>query len=436
MGTCGKRMILNLLLSPAGSHRGAWRHPDTRLEEIHDIRHYHRLARLAEQARIDSLFLADGLSVEVEAVRHGPILSFEPLTLLSSIASVTEHIGLIATASTTFGEPYPTARFFSSLDAISGGRAGWNIVTTGVERTAYNFGLSSLPPHAFRYERAREFTEVVLKLWESWEEDALVQDKAAGVYADPAKVHDIFHEGTHFSVRGALNAIRCPQGRPLLVQAGASEEGRDLAARYAEMIFTVQPTLEEAREFYRDIKERTSEAGRSPDSIKVLPGILVTVGATEAQAGQRAAELRAIISVERSVMSLSNLLGMDFSAYSLDDPFPALPEPHEVNAYQSFHALVRKITSREALTIREFVHQYWSGSGQLSVTGTPRQVADVMEAWFLGGAADGFNVMPQLAFGGVEAFLELVVPELQRRGLFPERYTGRTLRENLGLGRL
>ncbi|WP_159884837.1 LLM class flavin-dependent oxidoreductase [Paenibacillus puerhi] len=433
MGEHNRRMILNLVLQNGGSHRGAWRHSSARLDEIHDIKYIHRLAQKAEAARIDSLFIADGLSIEAKAVQHGPIFGFEPLTLLSSIATVTERIGLIATVSTTFNEPYNVARQFASLDHISGGRAGWNIVTTGVERTAFNFGLEQLPPHKERYERAREFTEVVQKLWDSWEEDALVQDKEAGIYADAGKVHDIHHKGAYYSVRGALNIMRPPQGRPLLVQAGASDEGKALAARFAEVIFTVQPTLEDAQQFYRDIKSRTAAEGRSPESLHILPGLLVIVGATEEEALEKAGELRRLGPIERSVMSLSNLLGIDFSVYGLDDPFPKLPEPEHVNAYQSFHKMVKKIVDHKTLTIREFLDKYWVGSGQLRVAGTPQQIADVMEEWFLNGAADGFNVMPQLASGGAEAFLTGVVPELQRRGLFPTSYAGTTLRENLGL---
>jgi len=397
------------------------------------LQHFLRLARRAESARLDSLFIADGLSVEVKAVRHGPIFGFEPLTLLSAIAAVTENIGLIGTVSTSFTEPYNLARGFASLDHLSGGRAGWNLVTTGVDRTAANFGLAHLPTHAERYEKAREFAEVVLKLWSSWEKDALVQDAVSGVYADVNKVRDIFHEGKYFSVRGALNIMRSPQGRPLLVQAGSSEEGKDLAARYAELIFTIQRTFEDGKLFYDDIKARTARAGRPPHGIKVLPGLHVIVGATEEEAKEKAAELRELIPIERSVMSMSNMLGIDFSAYSLDDPFPKLPDPEKTNAYQTFHKMVKKIVDIRPITIREVVEKYWVGSGDLNVAGSPEQVADVMEYWFQNGAADGFNVMPQLGFGDTDLFLDLVVPELRRRGLFPAAYTGRTLRENLGL---
>ncbi|MEW9702209.1 LLM class flavin-dependent oxidoreductase [Paenibacillus sp. SI8] len=431
-----RRMILNLMLQNAGSHRGAWRHSSAKLEELHDRKYFQRIAQKAEAARVDSLFIADGLSIEAKAVQHGPILGFEPLTLLSAIATVTEHIGLIATVSTSFNEPYNVARIFASLDHISGGRAGWNIVTTGVDRTAYNFGLPGLPSHTQRYERAREFTEVALKLWDSWHEDALVQDQVNGIYADVDKVRDIHHEGAHFSVRGALNIMRTPQGRPLLVQAGASEEGKDLAAQYAELIFTVQQSLEEAQLFYQDIQSRAAKAGRPPGSIKILPGLQVIVGRTEEEAKEIAGELRKLGSIERSLMSLSNLLGIDFSVYALDDPFPELPDLSQVNAYQSFYQRVKKIVDNEKLTIRELLEKHWVGTGELTLAGTAEQIADVMEKWYNSGAADGFSVMPQLASGGAEAFLEQVVPELQRRGLFPSSYAGRNLRENLGFERL
>ncbi|WP_239616604.1 LLM class flavin-dependent oxidoreductase [Cohnella mopanensis] len=430
MSENNRRMILNLFTQNGGSHKGAWRHPSTNVEEFHSVQYFQRLAQKAEAARIDSLFIADGLSVEAKAVQHGPILGFEPLTLLAAIATATEKIGLIATVSTSFNEPYNVARIFASLDHISGGRAGWNMVTTGVERTAFNFGLETLPSHSERYERAAEFADVALKLWDSWDEDALVQDKLSGIYADPRKVRDIHHRGEHFSVRGALNVMRSPQGRPLLVQAGASEAGKNLAAKYAELIFTVQSSLEDAQLFYRDIKRRTIEAGRSVDSIKVLPGLHVIVGATREEAEQKASELMKLGSLERAVMSISNLLGIDFSRYGLDDPFPELPDSSEVNAYQTFNQMIKKIVEKEKPTIRELLEKHWIGSGQLSIAGTPEQIADLMEHWFLSEAADGFSVMPQLS---ADDFLELVVPELQRRGLFPKTYEGGNLRERLGL---
>lgn len=432
MSERSRRMILNLALQNAGSHRGAWRHESTQLQDIHDIKQYLRIAQKAEGARIDSLFIADGLSVETSAVQYSPVFGFEPLTLLSSIAAVTERIGLIATVSTTFNEPYNVARLFASLDHISGGRAGWNIVTTGVERTAFNFGLNQLPPHDERYERAREFTEVALKLWSSWEADALVQDKASGVYAQTSKVNDIHHEGQYYSVRGALNIMRSPQGRPLLVQAGASEDGRKLAARFAELLFTIQQSIDDARLFYKDIKDRAIAAGRSPGEIRILPALHVIVAENEEDAHRLAAEVQQLAPVQRAVMSLSNLLGIDFSGYPLDEPFPLLPDRNGGNAYQSFYQMVQKVVENQTVTLRELVQKHWVGHGQLNIAGTPKQIADIMEEWFISGAADGFTVMPELASGGAEAFLDHVVPELQRRGLFPTEYTGRTLRENLG----
>ncbi|MNI08213.1 Nitrilotriacetate monooxygenase component A [compost metagenome] len=432
MSEPNRRMILNLVLQNSGSHKGAWRHESAQLNEIHDIKQYQRIAQKAEAARIDSLFIPDGLSIEVKAVQHSPIFGFEPLTLLASIATVTERIGLIATVSTTFNEPYNIARLFASLDHISGGRAGWNIVTTGVERTAFNFGLPQLPPHTERYERAREFTEVALKLWNSWDSNALEQDKASGVYAQVDKVHDIHHEGNYYSVRGALNIMRSPQGRPLLIQAGASEDGKNLAAEFAELIFTIQQSIEDARLFYKDIKDRTVKAGRSPDQIKVLPALHVIVSENEEDALKIAIELQQLAPIERAVMSLSNLLGIDFSGYPLDEPFPPLPDINGGNAYQSFYQMVQKVVNNQTITLRELVQKHWVGKGQLNIAGTPKQIADVMEEWFTSGAADGFTVMPELASGGAEAFLDLVVPELQRRGLFPKNYTGQTLRENLG----
>jgi FMN-dependent oxidoreductase (nitrilotriacetate monooxygenase family) len=433
MSELKRRMILNLVLTNAGSHRGAWRHPNTKPAEIHNHKYFLQLAQKAEAARLDSLFIADGLSVEVKAVQHAPIFGFEPVTLLSAIAAVTEKIGLIATVSTSFTEPYNLARSFSSLDHISGGRAGWNMVTTGVDRTAANFGLEHLPSHSERYDRASEFAEVVLKLWDSWDRDALIQDQQTGFYADPGKVRDIFHQGKYFSVKGALNIMRSPQGRPLMVQAGSSEEGKELAARYAEVIFTIQRTLEEGQQFYSDLKGRLERRGRSRDSLKILPGLHVVVGKTEREAKEKAEALQKLTSIERALMSMSNMLGIDFSAYPLDAPFPQLPEPSEVNAYQSFHKMIKSVVDKQPLSILDVLENYWVGNGDLKIAGTPGQVADVMQRWFESEAADGFNVMPQLNDDDIDLFLEGVVPELKRRGLFPDAYSGDTLRENLGL---
>jgi FMN-dependent oxidoreductase (nitrilotriacetate monooxygenase family) len=390
------------------------------------------VAQIAERGLLDSVFFADGLYVGPNA-RHNIQAVFEPITLLSAIATATEHIGLIATASTSYHEPFNLARVFASLDHISGGRAGWNIVTSASDAEARNFNRVGAASHADRYDRAAEFVDVALKLWDSWEPDALVLDAASGVFADTDKVHPIAHVGEYFRVQGPLNTPRIPQGRPLLVQAGSSPDGRAFAARFAEAVFTAQQTLAEGQEFYSALKDATLAAGRDPDQIKILPGIVPIIGSTEAEATRLADEFEELIVTDYAVAQLSQFLTVDLSGHPLDGPLPELPGEHTIEAHQSRFKLIVDLARRDALTIRQILLRLGGGRGHRVVAGTPVQIADQLELWFRSGAADGFNVMPPFLPGGLADFVDHVVPELQRRGLFRTEYTARTLRGHYGL---
>jgi FMN-dependent oxidoreductase (nitrilotriacetate monooxygenase family) len=417
---------------PNGHHEAAWRHPGTDPHRARTLQHYADIARTAERGKLDSLFLADGVALWGN-VRHNSHSHFEPLTLLSALAVTTERIGLIATASTTYNEPYHLARKFASLDHLSGGRAGWNIVTSAGSDEARNFNRGTRPAHALRYERATEFIDVAKKLWDSWDDGAAVIDKATGVYADTDLIRPIEHTGEHFQVHGPLNIERPVQGYPLLVQAGSSETGKEYAARFAEAVFTAQQTFADGKAFYNDVKARLERYGRTPDEIKILPGISPIIGRTEAEAREREAELNALITPEYGLLQLSKMLDHDVTPYPLDGPLPDVGDHTE--GAQSRFDLVVGLARRENLTIRQLIERLAGGRGHRVFAGTATQIADELEHWFTGGAADGFNVMPPTLPGGLEDFVGLVVPELQRRGLFRTEYTGTTLREHYGLAR-
>lgn len=425
-------MHLNAFVMPNGHHEAAWRHPTTDPHRARTLQHYVDIARTAERGRLDSIFLADGVALWGN-VKHNSHSHFEPLTLLSALAASTVHIGLIATASTTYNEPYHLARKFASLDHLSGGRAGWNIVTSAGIDEARNFNLAKRPSHDARYDRAEEFVEVVKKLWDSWDDDAAVVDRTGGVYADTDRIRAIRHDGPHFQVQGPLNIERPPQGHPLLVQAGSSETGKEYAARHAEAVFTAQQTYPEGKAFYDDVKGRLAKYGRTPDELKILPGISPILGRTEAEAREREAELNALITPDYGLRQLSKMLDHDVTAYPLDGPLPDVGTFTE--GAQSRFDLVVGLARREDLTIRQLLERLAGGRGHRVFAGTPVQVADELEAWFRGGAADGFNVMPPTLPGGLDDFVDLVVPELQRRGLFRTEYSGTTLREHYGLAR-
>jgi FMN-dependent oxidoreductase (nitrilotriacetate monooxygenase family) len=434
MSALKRQMNLNLFLMSVGHHEAAWRHPDTHPERITDIRYYQELAQIAERAKLDSIFLADGLATWGRAA-HSVIGGLEPFTFLSAVGAVTERIGLIGTVSTTYNEPFHVARKFASLDHISNGRAGWNIVTSGGEMEALNFSKEEHLEHAQRYRRAQEFLEVTTSLWDSWDDDARIADKKSGRYADPDKVRSIDHRGEWFSVKGPLNVPRPPQGYPLLVQAGSSEDGRAFAARNAEAIFTAQQTLEDAQEFYSDVKSRAARYGRNPDYLKILPGIGATIGATEAEAKEKEEFLHSFINFERGAGMLAYFLKQDVSTIDLDGPVPPFPPVEQVNGMKSRSQLIDELARRENLTVRQLIRRLAGGRGHRTFAGTAVQVADQLEEWFTQGAADGFNIMPPILPDGLHDFVNLVVPELQRRGLFRTEYTGTTLREHYGLPR-
>ncbi|MER7643341.1 LLM class flavin-dependent oxidoreductase [Streptomyces sp. NPDC126522] len=431
-----RQLHLNAFLMNTGHHEASWRLPESNPYAHVELEHYTHLARIAERGTFDSLFLADGPQLWSNLAQR-PAGALEPLTLLTALATATEHIGLIATASTSYNSPYNLARKFASLDIISGGRAGWNIVTTAGAEAARNFGLEHEPAHAERYARAAEFLDVALKLWDSWEDDAIVADKAAGVWGDDTKIHPPRHQGTYFSVAGALNVPRSPQGYPLLVQAGSSEDGKTFAARYAEAVFTAQQTLADAQAFYKDLKSRTEAAGRNPEHIKVLPGIVPVLGGTEAEARANERLLEDHIVYTHGVDRLERLLQLPSGTLELDGPLPAdLPPEDAIEGAKSRYTLVVELARRDRLTVRQLIGRLGGGRGHLTFAGTPEQVADAIESWFTQGAADGFNIMPAVLPSGLDAFVDQVVPLLRTRGLLRTEYGPRTtLRERYGLPR-
>ncbi|MFP3123491.1 LLM class flavin-dependent oxidoreductase [Ectobacillus funiculus] len=422
-----------------GHHVAAWRHPDAKADDVLKFDFYKKLAQTAERGKFDMIFLADGYAVgqnvSPTAIEQTVTVRPEPFTLLSALSSVTERIGLAGTVSTTYNEPFHVARKFASLDYLSNGRAGWNVVTSATKAEALNFSKEEHLLHELRYNRAAEFVDVVTKLWDSWEDDALVIDKTAGVFADQDKVHQVNHKGTWFSVQGPLNIARPPQGHPVVIQAGSSEAGKELAAQTAEVIFTAWQTLEEAQTFYRDVKGRLAKYGRSHDDLKIMPGIFPIVGRTEEEANEKKALLEELIPPAAGVGLLSAMIGVDLSGYPLDGPLPELPNLDQINGGKSRFQLLKDLAEREGLTIRKLYQQIAGARGHREIKGTPQQIADQLEEWFKNDAADGFNIMPPYLPGGLEDFVDLVVPELQRRGLFRTEYEGHTLRENLGLSR-
>ncbi|WP_031518569.1 LLM class flavin-dependent oxidoreductase [Streptomyces sp. NRRL F-5123] len=430
-----KPLHLNAFLMSVGHHEAAWRLPESPASGGTDIDHYRNLARIAERGRLDSLFLADSPVLMGDPGRR-PGSKLEPTVLLTALAAATEHIGLIATASTSYNEPYNLARRFASVDHVSGGRAGWNIVTTAGAEAARNFGLDDTPLHRDRYLRAAEFVDVATKLWDSWSDDAVVADKESGVHALADKVRKVDHRGTYFRVDGPLNVQRSPQGYPLLVQAGSSEDGKDFAARYAEAVFTAQQTLEEAVAFYKDVKQRAAAFGRDPEGIKILPGIVPVIGDTEEQAHALDDELDRLIRPEYAVRQLSRTLRIEPERLELDRELPAdIPSEDEIEGAKSRFTLIVELARRERLTVRQLIGRLGGGRGHRTFAGTAEQVADTIEEWYDAGAADGFNIMPAVLPSGLELFVDRVVPILQERGLFRTEYTGRTLREHYGLPR-
>ncbi|MEH2334853.1 LLM class flavin-dependent oxidoreductase [Nostoc sp.] len=430
-----KQLKLGAFMRPVSIHTGAWRYPGALPDANFNFPALKRFIEKLEQGKFDAFFMADHLAVlnmPLNALKRShTVTSFEPFTLLSALASVTEHIGLVATASTTYDEPYHIARRFASLDHISGGRAGWNIVTTSNPDASLNFGLSEEVEHDERYARAREFYDVVTGLWDSFADDAFIRDVESGIYFDPAKIHVLGHQGKHLSVRGPLNIARPVQGWPVIVQAGASEAGRQLAAETAEVVFAPAGNLEAGKILFADIKGRARAIGRDPESIKILPGVLVIVGETVAEAIAKREHLDSLVHYESGIASLNSALGYDVSGF---DPDGLLPEIPQTKAGQSSREEVIAMAQRDHLTIRQLAQRIGSYGG-LAFVGTPQTIADDMEQWLIEQGSDGFNVMFSFLPEGLNDFVDKVIPELQRRGIFRREYEGKTLRENLGLAR-
>jgi FMN-dependent oxidoreductase (nitrilotriacetate monooxygenase family) len=433
-----KQLKLGLFVLPTGQHIAGWRHASSAADMHIDFEAYRRTAQQAEQAKFDLLFVADNDGVQAGAWSKEALArtanrfaaQFEPLTLLSAIAASTRHIGVVGTASTTYFDPFRLARQFASLDVLSGGRAGWNIVTSHDASAASNFGLEKPLDHDERYERAAEFVEVVEGLWKSWEHDAFVRNKQSGVFFEPAKLHTLNHAGKYFNVSGPLNVPRSAQGQPVLVQAGSSGPGRDLAAKHAEIVFTAQTELGAAQDFYVDIKKRALAHGRNADFIKIMPGVSCIAADTESEAKDKFEYLQSLIDPSVGLAHLETLLGVNLSGYALDEPLPELPVS---NAMQSRHALFTGMARREGLTLRQLYQRAAGAKGHMILIGTGTQIVDSLEKWFKEGAADGFNIMPAHMPEGLDDFVRHVLPELHQRGLFREEYEGTTLRQNLGL---
>ncbi len=430
-----RELHLNLFINGRGHHEAAWRHDGSAQQALTDIAYYRDLALAAEAAKLDSVFFADHVALGDE-LEHAARGELEPLTLLGALSALTERIGLIATASTTYSEPYNLARQLASLDHLSGGRIGWNIVTSWAPAAAGNFGQERQAGIDQRYERAHEFVEVASKLWDSWAQDAILDDRETGQFARPDRIRRADHRGTHFGVAGALNIPRSPQGRPVFVQAGASTDGRAFAARYAEAIFTAHLTKESAIGFYSDIKTQARALGRRGDQIVILPGISAAIGSTEAEARRVWEELNELSHPTVGLSRLSNRFGgYDFSHLKLDQVLSVedFPDPAQVQASRSRAQAITALVGRERPTLRGLLHSLAGARGHFTATGTPEQIAGVIEDWFVSGAADGFNVMPPILPSQFALFTSEIVPLLQKRGLFRTDYGEGTLRQRLGL---
>lgn len=428
------QMKLGLSMRYLGYHDGAWRHPEVPADGQSDFNYFLNSARIAERGKFDMVFFADGIGIRANDDPPGSLArtnrnaELEPLTLLSALAPMTRNIGLVTTASTTYNEPYHVARKFGSLDHISGGRAGWNIVTSWSEQEAWNFSREKHLDYDTRYDRAREFVDVVTGLWDSWEEDAFVHDKASGQFYDPDKLHVLNYKGKHFQVRGPLSVKSTPQGRPILVQAGAAEQGQEIAAANADVVYAAQVDLGAAKAYYAGLKGRMAKYGRRPEHLLVMPALVTVVGRTQAEAEAKFDQLQDLIDPLVGLASLYNMFG-DLSGYPLDGP---VPEPRDPKVRSIANNMWRR-AQQENMTVRQLYLANSAGSGGLRLTGTPSQIVDVLEEWVAQGAADGFNLTPTHLPHGIEDFVELIVPELRRRGLFRTEYEGTTLRENLGL---
>jgi FMN-dependent oxidoreductase (nitrilotriacetate monooxygenase family) len=430
-----RQLHLNLFFHSRGHHEASWRHPDTSPYALTDIRYYQDLARRAEAAKFDSIFLADQLALG-EDVAQAARTWLEPITVLAALAVSTSRVGLIATASTTYTEPFNLARQFASIDHISNGRAAWNIVTSWLATAARNFGGEGQVSHEDRYARGEEFMSVVKALWDSWADDAVIDDRAGGVYARGDRIRPIDHRGDFYKLAGPLNMPRCPQGRPVLVQAGSSDTGRRFAARHAEAVFTAHMAKATAQEFYADLKRLAAGEGRDPAQVLILPGLSPMIAGTEAEAQRLARETNELTDPEVGRKRLSGRFGgHDLSHLSLDRPLSPqdFPDPDTVQAARSRTEVILNLVRRDKPTLRQLLGYLAGARGHYVTAGTPEQIAALIEDWFTDGAADGFNVMPPLLPLQFDIFTAEVVPILQRRGLFRTEYSGTMLREHYGL---
>jgi len=427
-----RTLHLNAFLYGVGHHSAAWRHPGSAAERIGDITYFEELARTAERGRLDAVFFADGHSVNPKYTA-GTTWFLEPLTALAAMARATEHIGLVTTVSASFFTPFHAARMLASLDHISGGRVGANIVTSMFDEEARNHGFDALPPHTERYARAEEFIEVLCALWDSWDDGGVLVDRTGGRFLDSDAIRPIHHRGKHFRVDGPLTVPRCPQGRPVLFQAGASETGRNLAARHAEAVYSVAWDMTAAIEYATDLRARIAAAGRDPGTVAILPGLVTYVGRSEEEAWAKKAELDALLDVDAAVTQLGVFTGQDYTGHDLDAPVDDLPPIEEFSGPQGRYATVQRIIETRRPTLRELLGYLAAGGGHATMIGTPETVADSIEEWFSAGACDGFNLMCPAYPDSLDDFVDLVVPELQRRGLFRTEYPGSTLRDSLGL---
>jgi len=433
----GQMILAAFFFNPQGDHRASWRHPRAPGHEFMDFDYYRQLVGAAEAAKIDTIFIADHLGIWNglgSGVAHYANPRLEPLSLVSALSAVTRDIGFMVTASTSYTEPFNTARMFASMDHISRGRVGWNVVTSALEEEAMNYGRDANIDHAVRYDRAAEFLDIAKALWDSWEDDAVALDKASGLFAHPEKVHFLNHTGKHFKVRGPLNVPRPPQGYPVIVQAGSSEAGKNLAAAHAEVHFAIVRNEAEGIAYRADMDVRLAKLGRRPESLKQIPGILPIVGETASEAEEKQQFLESLMLDELAVDLLSTWAGVDLSTYPLDGAIPDLPEEANYNGWRTWLALVRD-KANAGLTIRQLARKISATGSVPLVAGTAKQVADQLEAWFVSGAADGFNLMFPLLPEDWMNFMQKVVPELQRRGLFRTEYEPGTLRDRLGLER-
>jgi N-acetyl-S-(2-succino)cysteine monooxygenase len=430
-------MRLGAFFHPTGHHVAAWLDPGSQIDAGTNFSHYVQMTQAAEKAKFDLIFLADAIATRdgnLQALRRWPqyMAYFDPVTLLAGLAAVTKNIGLVATATTSFNEPYHVARRFASLDHMSGGRSGWNVVTSSNASEAFNFGRDAHFGHSERYERADEFVKVTKGLWDSWDDDAFVRDRASGLYFDAAKIHHLNHKDKHFSVRGPLNVARPPQGYPVIFQASASDIGKELAAQIAEVIFTPLHDLEQAQKFYRELKDHAAKYGRADDDLVVMPGLNVVVADSEKDADEKIRHLQSLIHPDVGKELLSTALGgLDLSNYDVDKP---LPDHIVAQEMQKTNSRVSYLFKGKP-TLRQMYENFGTGRGQRTIKGTPTAIVDQMEKWFLNRGVDGYLIQPPILPASLDEFIARIIPELQNRGLFRTEYTGRTLRENLGLNR-